>query len=157
DPRAAAAAVRTVLRSEDAQLPIPAIRTMSDVVDVSVAQRRFQMMLMLAFAASALLVAGLGIYGVVSYAVARRRSEIGIRMALGAQPTQVLALILRQGMAPVVVGLTGGVAAALLLGGLIRSLLFGIEPTDPLTIAGVAAVLLVVAAAACVIPARRAV
>ena len=111
---------------------------------------------MAVFAASALLVASLGIYGVVSYSVARRRNEIGIRMALGAQRSQLLGLVIRQGMAPVVIGLAAGVAVALFLGRAIRGLLFGVQPTDPLTIAGVAVVLLVVGALACLIPARRA-
>ena len=101
DPRSVAGALRSALRSEDAQLPIREIRTMEDVLDLSVAQRRFQLTLMLIFAASALLVASLGIYGVVSYSVARRRNEIGIRMALGARRSQLLALVIRQGMTPV--------------------------------------------------------
>jgi putative ABC transport system permease protein len=88
--------------------------------------------------------------------VARRRSEIGIRMALGAQRSQLLALVIRQGMTPVLLGLVAGVAVALFLGRAIRSLLFGVQPTDPLTIAGVAVVLLGVGALACLIPARRA-
>ncbi len=157
DPHTAAGAVRDALRSEDAQVPIRAIRTMEEVVDLSVAQRRFQLTLMVVFAASALLVASLGIYGVVSYSVARRRNEIGIRMALGAQRSQLLGLVIRQGMAPVVLGLAAGVAVALFLGRLIRGLLFEVQPTDPFMIAGVAAVLLVVGALACLIPARRAV
>ena len=143
---AAAGALRAALRSEDAQLPIPAIRTMEEVVDSSVAERRFQLTLMAVFAASALLVASLGIYGVVSYSVARRRNEIGIRMALGAQRSQLLVLVIRQGMAPVVVGLAAGVGR--------RSVA---RPGDSrpavrrsadrsLTIAGVAVVLLVVGA-----------
>ncbi len=157
DPHNAAGALRTALRSEDAQLPIRAIRTMEEVVDLSVAQRRFQLTLMVVFAVSALLVASLGIYGVVSYSVARRRNEIGIRMALGAQRSRLLGLVIRQGMAPVVVGLAAGVAAALFLGRAIRGLLFGVQPTDPLTIGGVTVLLLVVGGLACLIPARRAV
>jgi len=157
DPQTVAGALRTTLRSEDAQLPIRAIRTMEEVVDLAVAQRRFQLTLMVVFAASALLVASLGIYGVVSYSVARRRNEIGIRMALGAQRSQLLGLVIRQGMVPVVVGLAAGVAVALFLGRAIRGLLFGVQPTDPLTIAGVTVVLLVVGVLACLIPARRAV
>jgi predicted permease len=156
DPQTAAGALRTLLRSEDAQLPIPAVRSMDEVVDRSVSERRFQLTLMGVFAASALLVASLGIYGVVAYSVARRRNEIGIRMALGAQRSRLLRLVIRQGMAPVVLGLAAGVAAALFLGEAIRSLLFGIQPADPLTIAGVTTVLLVVGALACLIPARRA-
>ena len=155
-PHAAAGALRTALRSEDAQLAIPPIRTMEEVVDLSVAQRRFQLTLMGVFAGSALLVASLGIYGVVSYSVARRRNEIGIRMALGAQRSQMLGLVIWQGMAPVVLGLAAGIAAAFFLGRAIRGLLFGVQPTDPLTIAGVTVVLLVVGVLACLIPARRA-
>ncbi len=154
DPQTAAGALRAALRGEDAELPIRAIRTMEAVVDLSVAQRRFQLTLMLVFAASALLVTSLGIYGVVSYAVARRRNEIGIRMALGAQRSQMLGIVIRQGMAPVVVGLAAGVAVALFLNRAIRGLLFGVQPTDPLTIAGVTVVLLVVGALACLLPAR---
>jgi putative ABC transport system permease protein len=156
DPHTAMGAIRAALRSEDAQLPIQAIRTMDEVVDRSIIQRRFQLTLMGVFAASALLVASLGIYGVVSYSVARRRNEIGIRMALGAQRSRLLGLVIRQGMAPVVLGLAAGVAVALFLGRAIRGLLFGIQPTDPLTIAGVSVVLLAVGALACLIPARRA-
>ncbi len=156
DPRSVAGSLRAVLRGEDAQLPIQAIRTMEEVVDRSVAQRRFQLTLMVVFAASALLVASLGIYGVVSYSVARRRNEIGIRMALGARRSQLLWLVIRQGLAPVVIGLAAGVAFALFLGRAIRGLLFGVQPADPLTIAGVIVVLLVVGALACLIPARRA-
>ena len=150
-------ALRAALRAEDAQLPIPAISTMGEVVDGSVAQRRFQMILMLAFAASALLVASLGIYGVVSYSVSRRSNELGIRMALGAQRSRLLGLVVRQGMAPVVVGLAAGVAVAVLLGGAIRGLLFAVQPTDPFTIAAVTVVLLVVGVLACLVPARRAI
>ncbi len=156
DPHSVMGALRAALRSEDAQLPIPAIRTMEEVVDRSVAERRFQLTLMIVFAGSALLVASLGIYGVVSYSVARRRNEIGIRMALGAQRSQLLGLVIRQGMAPVVAGLAVGVVVALLLGRAIRGLLFGIQPTDPVTIAAVTAVLLGVGGLACLIPARRA-
>jgi predicted permease len=155
-PHTAAGALRAALRSEDAQLPIPAIRTMEEIVDRSVAPRRFQFTLMAVFAASALLVASLGICGVVSYSVARRRNEIGIRMALGAQRWQLLGLMIRQGMVAVAVGLAAGVAVALFLGGAIVGLLFGVQPADPLTIAGVTVVILVVAALACLIPAGRA-
>jgi ABC-type antimicrobial peptide transport system permease subunit len=129
---------------------------MEEVVDLSVAQRRFQLTLMLVFAASALLVTSLGIYGVVSYSVARRRNEIGIRLALGAQRSRLLGLVIRQGLTPVMLGLAAGVAVALFLGRAIRGVLFGVQPTDPLTIAGVTVVLFVVGALACLIPARRA-
>ncbi|WP_031496392.1 ABC transporter permease [Bryobacter aggregatus] len=156
DPRAIVGAIQAAIRSEDAQLPIKAIRTLEDVVDRSVAQRRFQLTLMAAFATCALLVACLGIYGVVSYSVIRRRSEIGIRMALGAQRSQVLWMIVGKGMAPVAVGLAVGISVALIVGRAIRGLLFAVEPTDPLTIAGGVVVLMIVAASACLIPANRA-
>jgi ABC-type antimicrobial peptide transport system permease subunit len=108
------------------------------------------------FAASALLVASLGIYGVVAYSVARRRNEIGIRMALGAQRSQLLGLVIRQGMTPVMLGMVAGVTSALFLARAIRGLLFEVQPTDPLTIAGVIVVLLVIGVLACLLPARRA-
>jgi ABC-type antimicrobial peptide transport system permease subunit len=145
-----------VLRREDAELPIPAIRSMEDVVNRSVEQRRFQMGIMSIFAASALLVSSLGIYGVVSYSVARRRNELGVRLALGASRSRLLGLVIRQGMKPVVVGLLAGVAVALLVSRTIRNLLFEVQPSDPMTIAGVTIVLLVVGILACLIPARRA-
>jgi predicted permease len=156
DLPAVTGALRVAIRSADAQLPIPAFRTMDEVVYRSVVQRRFQAMLMAAFAASALLVASLGIYGVVSYSVARRRNEIGIRMALGAQRSSVLGLIVRQGMTPVVIGLAAGVGSALVVGRAIRGLLFEIQPTDPAVIAAVTVVLFGVGILACILPARRA-
>jgi ABC-type antimicrobial peptide transport system permease subunit len=129
---------------------------MEDVVDGSLTQRRFQVTIMLVFAGSALLVASLGIYGVVSYSVARRRNEIGIRLALGAPRSRLLGMVVWQGMAPVVAGLAAGIAVALYAARAIRGLLFDIQPSDPLTIAGVAVVLLAVGALACLSPARRA-
>jgi predicted permease len=155
-PHTAASAIRGAIRSEDPQLPIREFRTMEEVVDRSIAERKFQFTLMGAFAVSALLVASLGIYGVVSYSVIRRRNEIGIRMALGARHSRLLGLVIRQGMTPVAIGLTAGVAFALFLGRSIRGLLFEVQPADPVTIAGVIAVLLLVGALACFVPARRA-
>ena len=137
-------AFATAIRRQDAQLPIAPIRTMDEIVDGSVARRRFQSILMAVFAASALIVASLGIYGVVAYSVVRRRNELGIRMALGARRAQLLGLVIRQGMMPVVIGLAAGVAVALLAGQSIRGLLFEVQPTDPLTIAGVSVALLCV-------------
>src|SRR5262245_46207534 len=110
---------------------------------------------MIAFGASALLVATLGVYGVVSYSAARRRSELGLRMALGAQRSGLIGLIVRKGMIPVVAGLVAGVGVALLVARAIRRLLFGVQPADAMTIAGVSIVLLLVGVLACVIPARR--
>jgi predicted permease len=156
DSSTASAALRAALRAQDPQLAIPPIQTMDDVVDGSVARRRFQSILMVTFAASALFVASLGIYGVVACSVARRRNELGVRMALGARRGQLVALVIRQGMAPVVVGLAGGVVTALVLSESIRGLLFEIQPTDPITIASVTLTLLCVGVLACLVPARRA-
>jgi putative ABC transport system permease protein len=129
---------------------------MSEIVSESVGVRRFQMGLASLFATFALLLAALGIYGVVGYSVARRRQELGIRMALGARGSDLRNLVLLQGMSPVVVGWAAGVIAALAAGGLIRGLLFGISAQDPLTLASVTLVVLVTAALACYIPTRRA-
>jgi putative ABC transport system permease protein len=148
--------IRTVLHSEDPRLPISPVRDMQALVDGVVQQRRFQSRLVVVFAASAVLVASLGIYGVVAFSVARRRNEIGIRMALGARRGQLLGMIVREGMMPVVVGIVAGVAAALLVGQGIRGLLFEIQPTDPVTIVGVTLTLAAVSMVACLIPARRA-
>jgi putative ABC transport system permease protein len=156
-PPAVATAIRGVLRQMDAEMPLPAIRTMDERMAESVAPRRFQMTLVLLFAAAALLLASLGIYGVVSYSVGQRTGEIGIRMALGAQPGSIFGMVLRQGMAPVAAGLAAGVAGSLALGRLLGSLLFGVNATDPATIAGVVALLAAVAALASWAPARRAI
>jgi ABC-type antimicrobial peptide transport system permease subunit len=129
---------------------------MQQVLEESVSGRRFQMVLTDAFAAIALALASLGIYGVVSFAVARRTPEIGIRVALGARPRQLVAMVIREGMAPVIAGLAAGLGGALLIGRLLASQLFGISPRDPLTFSVVAVVLIGVAACACWIPARRA-
>ena len=122
----------------------------------SVGQRRFQMMLVLLFAAAAMALAAIGTYGVLSYAVARRTSEMGIRMALGAAQSEVLGMVVRQGMTPVVAGLIAGGAAALALGRYLESLLYQVSPRDPIAFGASAAVLLIVSVAACLIPARRA-
>jgi putative ABC transport system permease protein len=156
DPRSIAGAVREAVRSVDADVPLPELRTMQEVLGESVAQRRFQMLLASAFAATALLLAMLGIYGVVSYSVARRRNELGVRMALGASATNVYAMVLGQGMRPVVFGLLVGVAGALAAGRVLAALLYEVSPRDPATMAAVAGVLLAVAFAACFVPARRA-
>src|SRR5262249_45705675 len=122
----------------------------------SVAQRRFQMTLLLAFAIAALVLAAFGTYGVVSYAVARRRAEIGIRIALGARRANVLGLVVRQGMTPVAVGLAAGALAALAIGRYISSMLFEVSPHDAGVFAIATAVPAAVSILACWIPARRA-
>ncbi len=156
DPRAIASSVRAAVRSLDPGVVIGQVRTMQNVVSDSVSQRRFQMGLITGFALSAMLLASLGIYGVVSWSVARRRNEIGIRMALGARTADVHRMVLAHALGPVLAGMVAGVAGALALGRVLASVLFGVSTHDPLTILAVVAVLGAVAALACYIPARRA-
>ncbi|MGC2253447.1 MAG: ABC transporter permease, partial [Candidatus Acidiferrales bacterium] len=156
DPSGAASAVRDAIHRVDPDVPITALRPMSDMVSKSVDTRRFQMLLALLFAVCALFLASLGIFGVVAYSVEQRRHELGIRMALGAQLGNLRGMILRQGMAPVIAGLAVGIALAIALGQLVASLLFGVHAFDPLTFACVTLVVVLVALAACYIPARRA-
>jgi putative ABC transport system permease protein len=156
DPLAASSAVRAAIRAVDAELPVPAFRTMDEILSESVAQRKFQMTLVLLFGLTALLLATLGIYGVVSYSVAQRTNEMGIRMALGASIAGIRSLVLRQSLPPVILGLGAGVIASLALSRLLSSMLFGISAGDPVTIVGVSALLSAVAAVAAYIPARRA-
>ena len=156
EPTGMAAALRRVVWDADAEVPIPEVRTLEQVMAESVAERRFQVLLIGLFAAAALALAAIGTYGVVAYAVGRRRAELGIRMALGANRADVLRLVLLQGMAPVAVGLAAGAVGALALGQYLASLLFEVSPRDPLAFAAAAVVLLAVSAAACLLPARRA-
>jgi predicted permease len=156
DPRGIANALRGAVWEIDSEVTVPEVRTLDEVLSRSVAERRFQMLLVVLFALAALALAAFGTYGVLSYAVTRRTGEMGIRMALGAQRSDVLGMVLRQGMMPVVAGLAGGAAAAVAIGRYVESLLFQVSPRDPLAFAVSAAVLLVVSVAACLIPARRA-
>jgi predicted permease len=156
DPKGIASALRAAVWSADSDVPVPEERTLEQIMSESLARRRFQMTLVLLFAAAALALAAFGTYGVVSYAVTRRRSEMGIRMALGAGQGSVLLLVLRQGMAPVFAGLAAGAIAALWIGNYVSSLLFQVSPRDPVAFSLASAVLVLVSAAACWIPARRA-
>jgi putative ABC transport system permease protein len=122
----------------------------------SVASTRFNMTLLAAFATVALLLTAVGLYGVISFSVSQSTHEIGIRIALGAQTSDVLRLVIGQGMVLTVVGVVAGLAAAYWLTRLMSSLLFGVDATDPVTFAGVSLLLLIVAALACYVPARRA-
>jgi putative ABC transport system permease protein len=140
----------------DSQLPVTRVHTMNEVAADSFAARRFNMLLLAIFAGLALLLAAVGIYGVMSYAVTQRTQEIGIRMALGARGIDVLALVIRNGMALTLVGVAIGVGGALALTRLLRTLLFGVAPTDAFTFVAVSAVLIIVALLACYLPARRA-
>jgi putative ABC transport system permease protein len=156
DPQSVIAAVRAQVRELDRNLPIANINTMEQLVAQSVAQRRFAMLLFGIFAALALVLAGVGIYGIVSYSVTQRTQELGVRMALGAQSGDVLRLVLGQGMKLALLGVSIGLALALGLTRLLQTLLFGVRATDPLTFALIALLLLLVALLACYLPARRA-
>jgi putative ABC transport system permease protein len=155
-PAGAASGVRSVIWSIDSGLPIPEMKTMRQILYESVSQRRFQTTLLAGFALAALLLAGVGIYSVISYSVNRRRNEIGIRMALGAGAGDVRRMVLRQGMRPVAAGLIVGIACALALGRVMQSLLFEMRASNPIVLAGVVMVLGAAATLACVVPARRA-
>jgi predicted permease len=156
EPATVARAVRAEIRRMDPNLPISAMRTMREIVSSAVAQRRFQMALTSLFALVALLLGAVGLYGVVSYAVARRTREIGLRMALGALRTTVMRAVFASGMRPVLIGLAVGVAGAIAIAGMLRHVLFGVSPTDPLALGSVALLLLLTSGLACYIPARRA-
>ncbi len=156
DPRALAGAVREQIRALDPSLPVYDVKTMRDVFYESLARERFVMLLLGLFAALALALAAVGIYGVVSYSTARRTHEIGLRMALGAQAGDVLRLVIGQGLLPVLAGVGLGLLAALGLTRLMASLLYGVSASDPLTFAAVALLLTAVSLLACYIPARRA-
>jgi len=140
----------------DPELSIADIRTMEQVLWSSVARPRFYMLLLTIFAGVALLLAMMGIYGVMSYAVTQRRHEIGIRLALGAQTRDVLKLVIRHGMAMILIGVVIGLFASFVLTRFLSGLLYGVKSTDPVTFAGVTLLLSAVALLACFIPAMRA-
>jgi putative ABC transport system permease protein len=140
----------------DPNLPVFNVQTMNQVIDAGIGNERLTMVLMLGFAALALLMAAIGVFGVTAYAVAQRTHELGIRMALGANAGSVLALVLKQEMSVCIAGVAAGIVGALLLGSLLESLLFGVTARDTTTISIAAVVLLTVTALACAIPARRA-
>ena len=155
-----ASAIANSIKSEvaglDSSLPVYSIRPMQQIISRSLAPRRFQMVLMGIFAGIALILAAIGIYGVMSYSVGQRTHEIGIRMALGAKSHDVLKLVIGQGMRLAFVGVTAGLIAAFALTRLIESLLFGVSATDPATFIAIAFLLTGVALLACYLPARRA-
>jgi putative ABC transport system permease protein len=149
-------AVRQASRELDPRIPEPEIRSMREQVAASVAPQRFNAVLMGAFAALALALTAVGIYGVIAYSVRHRTREIGVRMALGARPVEVLALVLRQGMVLVLAGAGIGLLAAFALTRFLASMLYGVGATDPLTFLAVTLLLVGVALLACYLPARRA-
>jgi len=156
DPLAYVSAARNELKALDPLLPAAKIRTLKQVVSNATSVRRFNTALLAFFAVAALLLTMLGIYGVVAFLMGRRRREIGIRMALGAQSRDVLRLVFRQGMKPVAVGCIAGLAGSLAATRLVASQLYGVSPTDSLTLGGVMSLLLGAALLACWLPARRA-
>jgi putative ABC transport system permease protein len=157
DTAAVAVQVREQVQSVDPELPVFGAQTLNEKVTASLSERRFSMEMVGLFALTALLLAGLGIYGVISYVVSERTHEIGIRLALGAQRRNILRMILRQGLALAIVGAAVGLVGGLIVSYLMAGLLYGVRPTDPLTFAGVALLLIGVALLACYIPARRAI
>jgi putative ABC transport system permease protein len=156
DAAALAPAIRRAIWSADKDLPIVRVATMGELVERSVADRRFALILFEAFGAAALILAAVGIYGVLSGRVTERIREIGVRSALGASPHAIVALVVREGLAlasfGVIIGLAGAAAASRAIG----TLIFGISPLDPATYGGVIALLLTVSAIACSAPAWRA-
>ena len=156
EPLRVVGALRNATQSLDANQPLYNIRTMEDLMASSVAARRFNMLLIGLFAGLGLVLAAVGIYGVISYSVNQRTHEIGIRVALGAGRRDILRLIVGEGLALTLIGVGFGLAAAFALTRLLAGLLFGVGARDPLTFAGVAALLAVVALLACYVPARRA-
>jgi ABC-type antimicrobial peptide transport system permease subunit len=148
--------LRAAVREIDTSLPIVRMRTMDDVFEASVARPQFLALLLTVFAGLALLLAAIGTYGILSYAVAERRQEIGIRMALGADRSAVLGMILRHGLLLTGIGAAAGIAGSFLVNRTLGSLLFNVEPNDPLTLAGVTLIIVLVAVVACLIPARSA-
>ena len=156
DAPAIAQAIRDRVRELDPSLPVASLTTMEEVVRGSIARPRFLALLLSIFAGAALFLAAVGVYGVLSYSVAQRGQELGIRMALGADRRSILQLVLSHGMLLSLGGVGLGVVGSLALSRLIESLLFGVRPTDPLTYAAVAALLAAVALAACAVPAARA-
>jgi len=151
-----AAAVRREIQAEDRQLPLPEIRSISENRAAAVAEPRFRMLLLGGFAAAALLLATLGVYGVMAFAVRQRTREIGVRIALGAHARRVFALVLRQGMMLAGIGVLLGLVGALAFTRVLQSLLFGISATDPAVLIAVALLLGVVTMIGAYLPARRA-
>jgi putative ABC transport system permease protein len=148
--------VRTQVQALDSTLPVFGAQTLTETVSASLSQRRFSLEVIALFALTALLLASIGVYGVISYLVTERTREIGIRLALGAQKSNILRVILQQGFQLAVAGAAIGIVCAVIVSHLMASLLYGVKPTDPLSFGGVAALFVGVALLACYLPARRA-
>ncbi len=156
DPAMIADSMRKAIWSVDPDVPVPEVRMLGGVVEDSVANRRFEMQLLLLFAISALLLAALGVYGVVTYSVVQRQREIGLRLALGAQRQNIYRLVLTDGLTPVLAGAAAGVAVAFASARVVGSLLFQVSPYDSAIASSAVCVLVLMGAAACLLPARRA-
>lgn len=155
DPASIVGAARSAVGALDPELPLADVRTMDEVVATTLARPRAMMTLLAAFALMALVLAAIGVYGVMAYAVEQRTREIGVRMALGATPTAVFRLVLRQALVLAVLGVTAGLVVAKGVTGFMRSLLYAVDPADPLTFGATAALLVAVALVAAFVPARR--
>jgi putative ABC transport system permease protein len=156
DPLAVAGTVQAAVRSVEKYAPVYGVATLESQLDALLAERRFQTWLLIGFAAAAMLIAAIGIYGLIQYSTTRRTHEIGIRVAVGAQAGQIFRMIVVEGLKQSLSGLALGLIGALWLGQLSSSLLFGVTSTDPLTFLAVTLLLTAVAVAACCFPARRA-
>jgi len=156
DPLALAASVRSAIWAVDRDQPVSVVRAMSDVLNAELDNRNTQLTLVAAFAVLALVLSGVGLYGVLSYTVSQRTNEIGLRMALGAEPQTVVGAVVRSSLGTAMLGIAVGLIASYALTRMIAAFLYGVSPTDPATAAAVAGVLLVVAAVAAFVPARRA-
>jgi ABC-type antimicrobial peptide transport system permease subunit len=156
DPLAIASAVRSEVRTIDASLPVASLASMEEVLSTSLARPRFLTLLLGIFAGVALALAAIGTYGVMAYSVAERRQEIGIRMALGAQASSVLGMVLRQGVITAGIGIALGVIGAFVLSSMLQSMLFNISPNDPMAFIAAPLTLAAVAVLASYLPALRA-
>jgi len=156
NPSAAMNAVRSVVNDLDSTLPLANVRSMADVMSATQSRPRFLTLLLTLFSSVALILAAVGIYGVISYSVAQRTREFGVRIALGAQPADLLGIVLRRGMLLAGIGVLTGLAGAFWLTQFLSSLLFGVAPTDPVTFGTIPFLLVGVALLASYIPARRA-
>jgi putative ABC transport system permease protein len=151
-----ASAVRSQISAIDKDQPVLTIRTLNEVIDSTTAPRRFNTLLLAIFAAVALALAAVGIYSVISYSVTQRTQEVGVRMALGARPDDVVRLILKQGLTLTLIGVASGVLGALAAARVMSGLLYGVTATDPATFVAISLLLAIVAMLACYLPARRA-
>jgi putative ABC transport system permease protein len=156
DPAAAMPSLRATMRGLDADMPLLNVQTLEELASESTAERRLETSLLAAFAAIALVLAAVGLFGVLAFYVAQHMQEFGVRLALGATPARLLGLVVRRGLLLLVIGVVVGLPAALAMGRGMSTLLYGVEPADPIALGSAVALLAVVTVAACALPARRA-